>query len=256
MTQFIQTIGPLTATQQGIYVASILLSASISSLTSGYLSDRISRKRGILLGALLTLIGTVVSAASPNLATLIVARLITGVGAGQAIAVSTVYLVEIAPMERRGVVACLLQFYIVLGITAGYFICYGSQRIGGSVAWRLPFIVQAGAAAVLCAGMVYMPFSPRWLVQAGWSEDARRVLRKIREHERVEDELREIEGSLVVNLRQTRSSFREIFGRRYIRRTMLGVLLMSFQQMTGVLLSLYPTTTRLPPFFFLPLWWQ
>ncbi|KAL4785906.1 hypothetical protein BJX76DRAFT_323011 [Aspergillus varians] len=46
--QFDDSIGRLSSTKQGIYVASILLSFSVSSLTSGHASDRISRKYGIL----------------------------------------------------------------------------------------------------------------------------------------------------------------------------------------------------------------
>ena len=239
MAQFAASIGHLTATQQGIYVACILLSASISSLASGHVSDRISRKWGIFTGGLLTLIGTAVSAASPNFASLIVARLITGAGAGQAIAVSTVYLVEIAPLETRGVVACLLQSYIVVGIAAGYFISYGSQRIGSSISWRLLFIVQAFAATLLCLGMAFMPYSPRWLAQAGRSEEARRVLIRVRKGEKVESELREIEESLIVDMSGSQASFTEAFARKYIRRTLLGIVLMALQQLTGIDAVLY-----------------
>ena len=240
MFQFRDSIGQLSPTQQGIYVACILLSAAISSLASGHVSDRISRKYGILAGGALTMIGTIVSAASTKFASLIIARIITGIGAGQAIAVSTVYLVEIAPLETRGVSACLLQFYIVLGITAGYFIAYGARNLRGSIAWRVPFIIQSGVALILCIGMIPMPFSPRWLVQAGRSHDARRVLDKLRGPGRAEVELQEIEGSLVLDLRRSSASFKEIFARRYFRRTMLGILLMSLQQMTGVSVTLTP----------------
>ncbi|KAL8784873.1 MAG: hypothetical protein Q9195_008866 [Heterodermia aff. obscurata] len=239
MTQFATSIGHLTATQQGIYVACILLSAAISSLASGYVSDRISRKWGIFTGSLLTLIGNVVSAASPNFASLIVARLITGAGAGQAIAVCTVYLVEIAPLESRGVVACLLQSYIVVGIAAGYFISYGSQRIGSSMSWRLLFIVQGFAATLLCLGMAFVPYSPRWLAQTGRSGEARRVLMRIREDEKVESELREIEESLVVEMSGPQASFTAAFARKYIRRTLLGIVLMALQQLTGIDAVLY-----------------
>jgi len=109
MAQFRDSIGILSPTQQGIYVACILLSAAISSLASGHVSNRISRKYGILTGAALTLVGITISAASPNLASLIVARIITGMSAEQAIAMTIVYLVEIASLESRGVSACLLQ---------------------------------------------------------------------------------------------------------------------------------------------------
>ena len=235
MPNFSSTIGRLTPTQQGIYVASILLSASFSSLASGHISDRISRNRGILTGSVVTLLGAIISASSSNLPTLIVARLVTGIGAGQAIAVSTVYLVEIAPSEIRGAMACLLQLHIVFGITLGYFICYGSQHLRGSISWRLPFITQAIIAAVHCVGMLFVPFSPRWLVQVGRGEEARAVLKKVRNCEDVENQLKRMEDSLAADSsNESTSSFGQIFGRKYIGRTMLGVLVMSFQQFTGV----------------------
>ena len=232
MHQFESSIGRLSSMQQGIYVACILLSSSASSLASGHVSDRLSRKYGILIGSLLSLVGTIISACSPNFASLIVARLITGVGMGQAISVTTVYLVEIAPAEVRGVVACSLQLYVVIGVMAGYFITYGTQYLAGSMAWRVPFIIQAAMAAILSAVMLLMPFSPRWLAQVGRVEDARVVLRKLRPESVVDEELRGIEVSL--QSRRATASLAEIFGRKYIGRTALGVFLMTFQQLTGV----------------------
>ncbi|KAF4174119.1 hypothetical protein CNMCM8927_003176 [Aspergillus lentulus] len=189
MDQFAASIGHLSSMQQGIYVSCILLSSSVSSLASGHISDRISRKYGLLIGSILSLIGTVISASSPSFAALIVGRLITGMGMGQAISVATVYLVEIATADIRGVTACLLQLFVVVGIMTGYFIAYGSHQLSGSMAWRLPFIVQAVMAAVLSLGLLFLPFSPRWLVQAGRSDDARRVLTKLRTATAVDSEL-------------------------------------------------------------------
>ncbi|KAL4888254.1 sugar transporter [Aspergillus ambiguus] len=239
MRQFDTTIGRLSSTQQGIYVSCILLSSSVSSLASGHVSDRISRKYGILLGGVISLIGTVISAASPNFASLIVARLITGVGMGQAISVVTVYLVEIAPADIRGVAACSLQFAVVFGIMAGYFIAFGTQNLPGSMAWRVLFIIQAAIAAIFALGMAFMPFSPRWLVQVGRPGEAQRVLHKLRTASAATSELVEIQQSLLSGRQEKAASFAEIFQRKYIGRTALGIFLMSFQQLTGIDVVLY-----------------
>ncbi|KAL2852258.1 hypothetical protein BJX68DRAFT_254601 [Aspergillus pseudodeflectus] len=239
MTQFTNSMGRLTSTQQGIYVASILLSSSVSSLASGHISDRTSRKYGILLGGIISLIGTIISAASPNFASLIVARLVTGVGIGQAISVTTVYLIEMAPVGIRGVAACFLQTYVVLGIMVGYFIAFGAHNITGSWAWRVPFVVQAVVAAVLCVGMGVVPFSPRWLVQVGRADNARRALSKVRPLTDVERELEEIQQSLDLEKQQQTATIREIFNRKYRGRTALGIFLMAFQQLTGIDVVLY-----------------
>lgn len=241
MPQFSASIGHLTPTQQGVYVASILLAAAASSLASGHVSDAISRRYGILTGAILSIVGTVLSAASPTFSALIVARLVSGAGFGQCIAVSTVYLVELAPKSIRGVAACMVQLYVVIGITVGYFISYGSQGIHGELAWRLPFIVQAGFAVVLAVGVFFMPSSPRWLLQKGRRDDAIAVLHRYRGSEqKVEQEMSAMDASLENNTREKNVSFMVMFQKRYIKRTMLGVFLMSFQQLTGVSMRRQP----------------
>ncbi|KAH7930757.1 general substrate transporter [Leucogyrophana mollusca] len=239
MTQFGDSIGHLPSGKLGIYVSSILLSASLSSLCSGYVSDRISRKYGILTGALIALLGTVISASAQNFAALFCARLITGIGQGQSISVVTIYLCEIAPQEIRGTVACMLQLLITIGIAAGYFISYATSRIDSSLAWRIPFIVQACAAALLASGMVFMPFSPRWLVERGRIEEARMVLGHFHESYRVEEELQGIRGNVDETRNEDRASYTELFERRYIKRSLLGIFLMAFEMLCGIDAVLY-----------------
>lgn len=234
MQQFRDSIAHLSSNQQGIYVACILLASSLSSLLSGHVADAISRKYGILTSAVLSLVGTATSASAPNFAALIVARLITGIGLGQAVAVTTVYLIEIAPKNIRGVTTCMLQTYVVIGVTVGYFVCFGSQDLEGSMAWRIPFILQSGVAVTLAAGMMFLPFSPRWLCQKGRVDEARQVLSKMRRWAAVESEMEEIQAGISTHEHGESTKWVEMFHRRYIGRTLLGIFIMSFQQLTGV----------------------
>jgi len=239
MEQFSSSIGHLSSGVLGIYVACILLSASLSSLCSGYIADLLSRKYGILTGGIVVLLGTIISASAKTFPVLICARLITGIGQGQSISVVTIYLCEISPREIRGTVATVLQLLITIGIASGYFVAYASSRIEGELAWRIPFILEASMAVTLVSGMAFMPYSPRWLVQRGRIDEARAVLQKLRaSSEFVEDELRLIEGSLEEQSRED-ASYREIFQKRYIRRSVLSVFLMSFQMLSGIDAVLY-----------------
>lgn len=234
MVQFSNSIGYISSGQLGIYVACILLSASISSLCSGHVADIISRKYGILTGGLIVAVGTIISASANSFPALICARLITGAGQGQSISVVTIYLCEIAPQNIRGTVATMLQLLITIGIAAGYFIAYGSSKLDGSLAWRIPFIVEACVATTLSIGMIFMPFSPRWLVQHGRFQEARVVLSRLRQTtENVNEELHSIRGSLEEEgIQQAR--FSEVFSKRYIRRSLLGIFLMGFEMLCGV----------------------
>ncbi|OJA12603.1 hypothetical protein AZE42_08328, partial [Rhizopogon vesiculosus] len=211
MDQFTSSIGHLSSSVLGIYVACILLSASLSSLCSGYVADLLSRKYGILTGGVVVLLGTIISASATTLPALVCARLITGIGQGQSISVVTIYLCEISPHEIRGTVATMLQLLIVIGIAMGYFISYGPSQIDSSLAWRIPFIFQASMAVILISGMAFMPYSPRWLVQRGRIDEARAVLQRLRGNSGlVEEELRLIQGSLEEQSRE-HASYREIF---------------------------------------------
>lgn len=232
MTQFTTSIGYISSGKLGVYVASILLSASISSLSSGHVADVISRKYGILTGGLIVAIGTIVSASANSFAALICARLITGIGQGQSISVVTIYLCEIAPQNIRGTVASMLQLLITIGIATGYFIAYGSSRLDSSLAWRIPFIVEACIAMMLSIGMVLMPFSPRWLVQRGRVHEARQVLSRLRQASDMNEELESIRRSLEEGTQQAK--FSQVFSKRYIRRSLVGIFLMGFQMLSGV----------------------
>ena len=234
MDQFASSIGRLPSGILGFYVACILLSASVSSLCSGYVADLLSRKYGILTGGAIVLIGAIISASAHNFPALVCARLITGIGQGQSISVVTIYLCEIAPHDIRGTVATMLQLLITTGIATGYFISYGSSRIDNSLAWRIPFILQASMAAILTYGMAFMPYSPRWLIERGRIDEARAVLQRLRSNgELAEEELCLIQGSLEEQSRE-HASYREIFQKRYIRRSVLGIFLMSFIMFSGV----------------------
>lgn len=121
MSSFSETIGQtLSPSLHGFFVASILLSASVSSLCSGYIADRISRRYGVAVGALIFALGAFISAVSSNLPALIVARLITGIGAGQTVSVGSIHLVEIATAQVRGKLVCMVALYITTGIMIGY----------------------------------------------------------------------------------------------------------------------------------------
>jgi len=180
MPQFRDTVGDFSDIMQGIYVSSILLFAALSSFANGYLADRFSRKYTILLGAIFAAFGAIMSSSVSNLPVLFVARAIYGVGIGLGFSTTTVYLVEIAPASQRGLLGCMTQLLITIGIAAAYFTAYASIGLSGSIAWRLPFIIQACVGIVLAIGLFFVPFSPRWLMQKGRETEAMDTLRKLR----------------------------------------------------------------------------
>lgn len=179
MTQFSASIGTLKATLLGFTVSLIMLTGALPSVFAGQLAERFGRLKIIILGLLVFLIGVVLQGSSSKLGQFLAGRAVAGVGEGVFLSNVSVYICEIAPVKRRGMLAGLPQFMATTGVCVGYFICYGTVHIEGSMAWRFPYIFQ-GAVAVLAAGLCWrLPESPRWLVHHGRRTEALAALQRL-----------------------------------------------------------------------------
>jgi sugar porter (SP) family MFS transporter len=128
---------------------------------------------------------------------------------------------------------------ITSGILVAYIVDWGFA--GFSNNWRWMFAVGVVPGAILAIGMYFMPFSPRWLVDKGRKDDARRVLARYRDSEdEVEDEVREIE-----EISQQEFSLRELAGKAVRRMMIVGVALAIFQQIVGINTVIYYAPTIL-----------
>ena len=102
------------------------------------------------------------------------------------ISLLTFYSAELAPPEVRGSLVALQQLAITFGIMISFWIDYGTNFIGGAgatqheAAWRIPLALQLVPAIILGAGILFMPFSPRWLVNQGRDDEALQVLSRAR----------------------------------------------------------------------------
>ena len=123
------------------------------------------------------------------------------------------YNAEVAPPEVRGSLVALQQLSITVGIMLSFWVDYGCQFIGGNsdgqsdAAWLVPISLQLVPGLILGIGMIFMPFSPRWLVHHGREEEARGVLSRLRglsqDQELIELEFLEIKAQSVFEKRVT-----------------------------------------------------
>lgn len=69
----------------------------------------------------------------------------------------------------RGSLVALQQLAITFGIMVSFWIDYGMNYIGGTgdsqseAAWRIPLGLQIVPALILGVGILFMPFSPRYV---------------------------------------------------------------------------------------------
>merc|ERR1711972_562187 len=94
-------------------------------------------------------------------------------------------------------------------------------------------------AAVLIAGMFFLPRSPRWLVQKGMRKEALKVLLTIRTEEEAEIEEREIFEEIQKSREEGDPTWSELFHGRVARLLLLGITLQLLQQLVGMNAFMY-----------------
>ncbi|KAK8017057.1 hypothetical protein PG993_015246 [Apiospora rasikravindrae] len=256
-------------TKKGWLTAILELGAWIGTLLSGFLAESISRKYGILVATTVFVIGVIIQATaqSSTYHGILGGRFITGMGVGSLAMIVPIYNSEVAPPEVRGALVALQQLAITFGIMISFWIDYGTNTIGGEqqkdAAWLVPICLQLAPALVLFVGMIFMPFSPRWLIHHDREGEARKNLADLRglpeDHELVELEFLEIKAQSLFEKRSVAEMFphlREptnwnIFKLQFVaigalfktkpmfKRVIVATVTMFFQQWTGINAILY-----------------
>lgn len=222
----------LSCREQEVLVSSHLLGALLICLAGGPILDRYGRRCSLLLSAALVVGGTVVLIAFTSLVSLTLGRVIVGMGTALSGTGACLYIAEISPRERRGLLVTLYELMLVVGVMLGFSCSYAFASLPHG--WAYTFGLVIPPALLQFSALLFLPCSPRFLVAQGKVEQAKRVLVQLRGgvQERVEEELRDIQGGLK---EESEHSFRELFSSKANLRSRLltGVALVFLQQATG-----------------------
>ncbi|MGB6355055.1 MAG: sugar porter family MFS transporter [Steroidobacteraceae bacterium] len=180
ITRALREIFSLTPIALGAAVSSALWGTLLGALAAGRPGDRYGSRDMLRLVGLLYLISALGSALAWNLYSFIACRFLAGIAIGASSVLAPVYLAEIAPAQRRGVLVGLFQLNIVIGILLAYAsnFCV-AQFIQGPDLWRYRLAVSALPAAIFFLLMFTIPHSPRWLAARARSAEAEASLRRL-----------------------------------------------------------------------------
>jgi MFS transporter, SP family, galactose:H+ symporter len=224
----------LSSHQQEIVVSVMMFGAALGALCSGPMSSSLGRRKSLLLGATLFIIGSLGCAAAGNLEVLAISRFILGLAVGVASFTAPLYLSEIAPERIRGSMISLYQLMITIGILAAFL---SDTVLSGGGHWRWMLGIITLPAIVLFIGVLTLPESPRWLMMKDRHELAARVLKLLRNsEEEAQHELNQIRESVQMKQRGWQL-FRH--NAHFRRSTGLGILLQFMQQFTGMTVIMY-----------------
>src|SRR6058998_3307920 len=138
------------------------ISRELGRALFGYLADRHGR-RAVLQWSILTYsAGTVLCGLAPGVATLLAARLVTGLGVGGEWAIGHALLGESVPARLRGRFGALLQTGAPVGVGLAALVgSFVAPRIG----WRATFILSGLPALLVTAIRRTLPESELWLAR-------------------------------------------------------------------------------------------
>jgi MFS family permease len=138
----------------------------VGSFTGGALADKLGCRRGLQMNALPLFFGTLLSGTSNGVESMVVGRILAGVGIGISSSVVPLYISEISPKEIRGALGSANQVSINVGILLA--IVAGLPLADNPAWWRTMFYLATIPAVLLFVGMVYSPESPRWLYKVDY----------------------------------------------------------------------------------------
>ncbi|XP_063729082.1 proton myo-inositol cotransporter-like isoform X2 [Symsagittifera roscoffensis] len=216
--------------------------AGLFALVGGALNEVVGRRPVIILSSFLFLLGAIVMACAQHKETLLIGRLIIGVGLGMASMTSPMYIAEVAPPHLRGQLvaantAMVTGGQLVACVIAGIF--SGDKENG----WRYMLGLAGVPAFIQLVCFLFMPESPTWLiVKKDSSQPAERVLEKIRKEQDLNQEMDDLIAYKEALEKEppTIDKLKIMVSNKATRRALItGCMLQIFQQLCGINTFMY-----------------
>ncbi|XP_057557912.1 proton myo-inositol cotransporter isoform X2 [Hippopotamus amphibius kiboko] len=240
----------LDALWQELLVSGTVGAAAVSALAGGALNGVFGRRAAILLASALFTAGSAVLAAADHKETLLAGRLVVGLGIGIASMTVPVYIAEVSPPNLRGRLVTINTLFI----TGGQFfasVVDGAFSYLQKDGWRYMLGLAAIPAVIQFFGFLFLPESPRWLIQKGQTQKARRILSQMRGNQTIDEEYDSIKNNIEEEEKEVGSAgpviCRMLSYPPTRRALIVGCGLQMFQQLSGINTIIYCNECMLDP---------
>ncbi|CAH0051959.1 unnamed protein product [Clonostachys solani] len=220
-----------TTSSTALINATYWLGAIISYPFTQFIGDRWGRKRVIYVGAVISVIATVLQAAAQNVPMFVVSRILFGFSAILSGNSASVLVAEsVHPRDRNVLTASYNSNYYIGAILAAWT-TFGTGAIASSWSWRIPSLLQGVCAAINVMFLPFVPESPRWLVAKGRVDEAAHVLADAHANGDLDDplvgaELLEIKGN--IRLLKNDNPWRDIYSSSSNRKRLFILIFLGF----------------------------
>ncbi len=230
----------LSAAMTGWAASCALIGCMIGAMIAGGLSDKLGRRKVLMISAWAFAISSVGIMIPLSLNMFIFFRMIGGIGIGIASILSPMYISEIAPASIRGRLISIYQLGIVIGILLIYFV---NAAIAGmhdhqwnvDTGWRWMFGSGLLPSIVFILLLLRAPESPRWLAAQNQWDRATDILEKVNGKAGATEEVKAIKSSLS----EKQGTFSELLRPGLRTALIIGIFLSIFSQITGINVIMY-----------------
>lgn len=223
-----------------------LLGCLVGALMAGSASDRYGRKPILVVAAANFLVSSLGIAVASSFSGFVAWRILGGLSIGLASNISPLYISEIAPAGRRGLLVAVNQLTIVLGVLAAQLANWliarpvdpaaGLEAFRASwnvtTGWRWMFASCAAPSLLFLISSLLVPESPRWLAKRGRSKEALKVLTRVSGAAAAIESLREIDDTL--SREAANQNRARLLDRRLLGVLLIGITLAVLQQWCGI----------------------
>jgi len=205
----------LDATRTGLVASAGFVGMFLGAAISGRLADRYGRRLVFSATLVIFSIGAVLSAIAPTYETLLLARVVAGLGLGGELPVAATLVSEFSPRAQRGRMIVLLESFWAYGtILAGVI----AITVVSAYGWRWAFVVGALPALYAAYLRTALPESPRYLAERGDAAEADAVVRRV---ERAGGGALLTLARAVAPARSGRTRIADLFAARFVKRTVM-----------------------------------
>lgn len=240
----------------GLIISIFNISCAIGGLTLAKVGDYKGRKFGVYVALIVYCVGLVIALMNDtNWIQFLFGRIFEGLGVGSTAVLVPIYLSEIAPLRIRGTMVGSYQLLITLGILTGNAADYGSHRLYNNdlnnMSWQFPISLGFVWALMISLGLMFTPESAPFLIsRKNAIEEAKESFAKMNaisksDHRTIDFIARSVRER---HERKSKAKNQDIFewatGKPMLGiRLLIGILVMSFQQLSGINYFFYYGTT-------------
>ncbi|KAF7785072.1 hypothetical protein Agabi119p4_1237 [Agaricus bisporus var. burnettii] len=242
----------LSSSRESLVVSILSAGTFLGALLGAPVADYIGRKWGIIFATLVFCFGVAleVGSNSVGIALLVVGRVFAGLGVGLVSCLVPMYQSECSPKWIRGAIVSGYQWAITIGLLIAAVINDATKDRTDRSSWQIPIAVEFIWAFALAAGMFFLPESPRWFIMRGRDAEAAKSLGRLTGLSSNDPgllaDLDEIKINLEAEKALSSNSYVDCFrstDNKILFRTLSGIFLHAWQQLTGINFIFYYGTT-------------